>query len=220
MVNAIQSRVVVIDDDESILSLFEGIFASEARVKLITTTSPDKALAQVVENEVDIFISDGRMPNMDGLELLTRVREVSPQTTRILLTAHPELAQAMSGINDGLLDRFAVKPWEPRDVLTTVRQLLAVKAQTDDLQTKHQQLRVRFRDRIRAIEGLRNKETQMMDLQEEFDAVLSDISADLALISTAKTDAEVSLEVLHSRLQQRSAGLGAAVRKLRRILSA
>lgn len=107
------ARVLCVDDDEAVLSGI-GIYLRR-QFHFHTATSGAEALALIAsEPEFDVIVSDMRMPGMNGAEFLAKVREVSPRSTRLLLTGESKLTDAIAAINDGQIFRFLTKPTPPR----------------------------------------------------------------------------------------------------------
>jgi thioredoxin reductase (NADPH) len=86
--------------------------------RILSTSSPTEALAAVEElkqkNEtIALFLSDQRMPEMDGTAFLTKAREIFPDAKKVLLTAYSDTAAAIRAINEVKLDHYLMKPWDP-----------------------------------------------------------------------------------------------------------
>ena len=79
------------------------VFASETDIELRTATSPTKALEEAEQHDVDLVVTDQRMPEMTGLAFLGRLRQIRPDAHRILVTAYPDMEVALSAINDGMV---------------------------------------------------------------------------------------------------------------------
>ncbi|ODT98348.1 MAG: hybrid sensor histidine kinase/response regulator, partial [Planctomycetes bacterium SCN 63-9] len=73
-------------------------------------------------DEVHAILSDQRMPGMTGVEVLQRARQIRPETTRLLATAHADIRAVVGAINEGQIFRYLAKPWEPDDLQVVVRQ--------------------------------------------------------------------------------------------------
>jgi serine/threonine-protein kinase len=73
-----------------------------------------------------VIVSDQRMPNMTGTELLSKVRVASPNTVRILLTGYSDLAAIVGSVNEGEVYRFASKPWNTQDMRVMVAEAAAI----------------------------------------------------------------------------------------------
>ena len=104
-----KATVLFVDDERFILMSLTSLFRSSYRV--LSTTDPNEALEIVRREKVDVIVSDQRMPQMLGAELLRRVRRISPGTMRILLTGYSDMASVVSSINEGEVFRFINKPW-------------------------------------------------------------------------------------------------------------
>ena len=109
-----------VDDDpqvsRAIVRDLRARYGSDYRV--VRATSGDEALGVLAElalrsRPVALLVSDQRMPGMTGIELMAKVRETSPDTRLLLLTAYADTDVAIRAINDIGLDYYMFKPWEP-----------------------------------------------------------------------------------------------------------
>ncbi|NOY53545.1 MAG: response regulator [Deltaproteobacteria bacterium] len=100
-----------VDDEENVLHSLERLFADRG-VQFLGAGSAEEALKIIREEEVAVLVSDNRMPGMTGIALHAGVKEISPDTIRILMTGHADLQTAMDAINRGEVFRFVVKPWD------------------------------------------------------------------------------------------------------------
>lgn len=123
------ATVLFVDDEERILRSLSMLFRSQYHV--ITATSAAAALEHVERERIHVIVSDQRMPGMLGVELLRRVREVSPTTMRILLTGYADLTAIVGSINEGEIFRFINKPWNPAEVKETVRKAAEIASVSD-----------------------------------------------------------------------------------------
>lgn len=145
--SATSYRLLVVDDEQMALNLARRVFETESDIDLQATTSGSEGLELAKAHDIDLFITDQRMPEMTGLDFLAKVREIRPRALRILLTAFPDTSVAVQAINEGLVYRFVLKPWEPDDMRVTVRRALETKRLADEndrlitqLKTSHEQL--------------------------------------------------------------------------------
>ena len=77
------------------------------------------------EEEVHIIMSDQRMPQITGVELLTKVKSKYPQAVRMLFTGFADLESIIAAINQGHIFQFLKKPWQPEELRAAVRQAAA-----------------------------------------------------------------------------------------------
>jgi two-component system NtrC family sensor kinase len=143
-------NLLVVDDEPLALKLIERAFSAEADVELRLTNSPTRGLEIAERLELDVVISDQRMPEMDGLAFLSRLREFRPKAHRILLTAHPELEVALNAINQGLVYRFVLKPWDLDDMRVSIRRALEAKRLADEHDKLAARLIAQFDELVRA----------------------------------------------------------------------
>lgn len=117
------ATVLFVDDEEVILNCMQTLFA-EKDLKIITESNPRIALELIRQEEVAVIVSDQNMPEMTGIELLSRVRDISPDTTKILLTGMTDFNVAVDAINTGEVFRFILKPWNSADLLKTIEEAI------------------------------------------------------------------------------------------------
>jgi signal transduction histidine kinase len=103
------AKVLFVDDDQTVL---DGLRRSLCRnYDMATARGPDEGLAAIKEQgPFAVVVSDLRMPDMDGVTFLNKVKETDPLTVGIMLTGHGDLTAAMSAVNEGHIFRFLTKP--------------------------------------------------------------------------------------------------------------
>lgn len=119
-----KARLLFVDDEERILSALRSVF--RAKYHVFTATNGPEALEFTRKFKPHVVVSDQRMPDMPGVELLRRIKEASPHTLRILLTGYSDLAAIVGSINEGEVYRFIAKPWDNRDIQKIVAEAAAV----------------------------------------------------------------------------------------------
>jgi len=92
--------VLFVDDEPNILKSINRLLSGSNFI-IITETNPESAINQVISKDVAVIVADYNMPGMNGVELLSKVNAVSPQTVRILLTGCSEISIAVEAINIG-----------------------------------------------------------------------------------------------------------------------
>lgn len=113
------ATIVLADDEPRVLDSLEALLAADYRV--LRARTGEEALALVAGHDVALVISDQRMPGMSGTELLARCREIASDTVRMLLTAFTDADALMASINAAGIYRFVLKPWDPKELVHTVR---------------------------------------------------------------------------------------------------
>lgn len=112
--------IFVIDDDAQVLRAITRDLRTQFRqhYRILSTSSVQEALDSLLDlknkgETIAIFVSDQRMPEMEGVEFLQRAREFFPDAKRVLLTAYSDTDAAIKAINNVQLDYYLMKPWDP-----------------------------------------------------------------------------------------------------------
>jgi len=116
--SAKKARILFVDDEERILTALRSVFRMHYHV--FTATNGPEALEFVKKFQPHVVVSDQRMPEMTGVELLRRVKEIAPATVRLLLTGYSDLAAIVGSVNDGEVFRFVSKPWDNQKLQKTI----------------------------------------------------------------------------------------------------
>lgn len=111
-------KVLFVDDEPRVTSALKAIFRREYDVFI--ANSGAEALTLLSKKNVDVIVSDQRMPGMLGSELLAQVTTLYPQTMRLLLTGFMDKQAIVDSINDGEVYRFINKPWNNDDIREVV----------------------------------------------------------------------------------------------------
>lgn len=117
---AAKPGLLLVDDEERILRSLAMLFRSQFRVH--ATTQPREALLIAQREKIHVVVSDQRMPQMTGAELLRELRRVSPNSMRLLLTGYSEYDAVVASINEGEVWRFVSKPWDAAQLRQSVQQ--------------------------------------------------------------------------------------------------
>ncbi len=92
--------------------------------KLLTAESGEAGLELLANNEVHLVVSDYRMPGMNGVEFLCKVKEKYPDTMRLVLSGFADAAAVVDAINEGHVYKFIAKPWDDQELLITIKRAL------------------------------------------------------------------------------------------------
>ncbi len=129
--------LLVIDDDESILEVLRDYCLELDCLDFTGTTSPMEAIDLFGSSHFDIVLSDYRMPVINGIELVRKLKTVSPDTFFLIMTAYAELETAIDAVRAGLFD-FIIKPFGKNDferAVTRVKETLDLKHQNTFLRS-------------------------------------------------------------------------------------
>jgi DNA-binding NtrC family response regulator len=121
------ATIVFVDDEERILRSLRMLF--RGRYNVLMTTSGRQAIEMVRRQPVHAIVSDQRMPEMLGVDVLREVRAISPATMRLLLTGYSDLQAIVASVNEGEIFRFIEKPWQPQYLIDVVEQAVQIAQQ-------------------------------------------------------------------------------------------
>lgn len=113
-----QATILCVDDDPHVLQALNRVLGK--RYHILQAESGIQALRLLRDQEVHILITDQRMPEMTGLDLLRQVRQAYPQVVRLLLTGYADLNAVVGSINEGEVFRLLNKPWSNEALLATL----------------------------------------------------------------------------------------------------
>jgi response regulator RpfG family c-di-GMP phosphodiesterase len=116
-----QTRILLIDDDTNLLQTMQRSLRKDFEVH--TATSGQQGLDLLrQQGPFAVLVSDLKMPQMDGIEVLRLARKISPETVRILLTGYTDQETAIKATNTGKVFRFLTKPCETQTLMTTLQE--------------------------------------------------------------------------------------------------
>lgn len=118
-----QVSVLFVDDEQAILAAIKRV-TRKLPARFFFLSNPIEALELIVKENIDIVVSDMRMPQMDGIEFLSNVAENYPETIRIMLTGNADSDLVMNAVNKGRIWSFLEKPWESEHLVMTISQAI------------------------------------------------------------------------------------------------
>ena len=113
-----RARLLFVDDEQRVLNSMRIMFRRQ--FDLFLATHGAESLDIVKDKNIDVIVADHRMPRMTGVEVLSKVRAMSPRTVRILLTGYADLDAVEGSINESEVFRFLTKPCAPKQLRETI----------------------------------------------------------------------------------------------------
>ncbi len=112
--------ILFVDDEKNILSSLTRLFRKDG-YNILTAESGGDGLMLAAKNELSLIVSDHRMPEMEGVEFLSKVKALAPDAPRFMLTGYADINAVMAAINKGEVTRFITKPWNDEELKFLVR---------------------------------------------------------------------------------------------------
>lgn len=138
--------LLFIDDEPDIVSSLKRSFRRGFNV--ITATSGSEGLEIIKSQAVDLIISDQRMPDVTGDQVLTAAKQLQPDAIRILLTGYSDIEALTNCVNEASIYKYITKPWEPEDLRLTVVRALESLSLGRRLQVKSDELDQAYQDAV------------------------------------------------------------------------
>jgi response regulator RpfG family c-di-GMP phosphodiesterase len=129
--------ILCVDDESNMLRALQRLFHCKPYQVLIAQSAKE-ALLLLAKHPINLIISDMRMPEMDGAELLQKVAQMNPEIHRIILSGYADFESTVAAINLGKINNFINKPWDNNELITVVEEGLA------RIKLKHENMRLRL----------------------------------------------------------------------------
>ena len=156
-----QHTILCVDDEENILRSLKRLLRKEG-YRLLTASSGTMGLKILAENDVQLVISDHRMPNMSGIEFFATVNEKYPDVIRIILTGYTHVDAITESINEGPVYKFLLKPWNDQNLKLEITQAL----EHYDLKQANKRLHETVLERNEALKGINENLELIIENQE------------------------------------------------------
>ena len=183
-------KILCVDDEPDILQALERMLRKD--YEILTATSGAEGLEILKNEKVSLIISDQRMPEMTGVEFLKQSISIQQEPMRVLLTGYTDVESIVNAVNQGEIYRYLTKPWDPVDLLNTIKQAIDTYELTAEIKQKNIELKLAL-DELKTLDQTK---TQFMYLvNHELKTPLTVITSFLALLSESKLDEEQSLYV-------------------------
>jgi response regulator RpfG family c-di-GMP phosphodiesterase len=116
-----QQTLLIVDDDAFMLDVLSD-FLSQDGYRILTAQTAAEGFDVLARHQVQVILCDQCMPLMSGTEFMERVKNLAPDTFRIMLSAYADLTPIMAAINHGAIDRFYTKPWKGAVLRENIRE--------------------------------------------------------------------------------------------------
>ncbi len=117
-------RLMIVDDEKNILNALQRVCHMQKQWEIEIYSDPRQALKRAQTSNFDLFLSDYRMPQMNGAQLLTKIKQLQPDAMRLILSGQTDRAGLLTAINDAEIYRFVEKPWADDELLSLLHQAL------------------------------------------------------------------------------------------------
>ena len=162
------NTLLLVDDEENILAALRRLFRRDG-YRILTASSGAEGLEILARNEVDVIVSDQRMPGMTGVDFLRRCKVMRPETIRMTLSGFTDLQSIIDAVNEGAVYKFLTKPWDDERLREHVAQAFQQKQLVDENARLHQQVTqanadlARMNQQLEALLARQREQVQLME---------------------------------------------------------
>ena len=154
-----EKRILIIDDDEDIVESLSTLLSS-AGYAVDTAVNGEEAIKKSKEKVYNVVLIDVVLPDMTGIDLLTKLEERKPATRKIIITGYASLDNAVKALNLGA-DAYLIKPVDPEELISTVKK--QIEEQENELAITQEKIVKFIETRVKELEkeeevGGENKE--------------------------------------------------------------
>ena len=159
--------VLYVDDEAGNLAAFNAAFRRDFDVRL--AQSADEALEALEQEQVDVMITDQRMPTTTGINLVRATKASHPEVVKMILTGFADHDVVLAALNEGLVYRFFEKPWIPSTIVSEVQDV-------------HELLK-----------GYRRRKSQLLEMRDNLQRGVNSVDELLGHLSVQKDDLGLGL---------------------------
>ena len=193
----VQHKILFVDDEVNALSSFKRLFFVDNDIDVYTAKNGPEALKILNYNEIDLVVSDMRMPQLNGNDFLQYLKDKYPNILRIMLTAYADVSTTVDAINKSEVFRFLTKPWNDEELKKTILGALeytdlkrrneelskVIWGKNRELNALNKSLEQNVRQRTEQLEQANNHLKLMNEvLKQNFDEVIHLLSGAISLI--------------------------------------
>jgi two-component system response regulator PilR (NtrC family) len=190
-----KARILVVDDEQSMREFLEIFFRREG-FDVVTTGDVDAALVAVESDDFDVVISDVRMPGRTGLDLLQVVKQISPETVVIMITAFATTETAIAAMKQGAYD-YVTKPFKVDELRLVVEKALEKKLLT--LENRRLRTELRTQLKSRSLVGTSSAMQKVYDLI----AQVAGTKTNVLISGDSGTGKELVARAIHDQSERR-----------------
>ena len=154
--------ILIVDDEPHVISALVRVLDEEP-YRIAGAGNGQEALELMTRQHFKVVISDERMPEMDGAVFLSRVKELYPDTVRIMLTGHASVQATMRAVNNGEIYRFFIKPWDETELKLAIKSAL----EKYDLELENRRLLRTVRSQSHELKFLEKNYPGITDLRRD-----------------------------------------------------
>ncbi|MBQ4122561.1 response regulator [bacterium] len=185
----LEYKILVLDDDTLVTSSLKSLLMIEGFTNAVFFNSPFEAVCYLKNNKADVIISDFMMPEMNGLEFLSKAKELCPNSSRILLTGYADKENAIKAINEVGLYKYIEKPWDNDEFILNIKNAYERAHLVDILEKKNLELE-KYSKHLEEL--VREKTAGIVEINEKLSAVINNCADGIIIFSSDKRPIDIN----------------------------
>lgn len=164
-----KGNLLIIDDEIEILNTLKRIFYKDYELHI--TQSPKAALSIMEKSDIQVVLCDERMPEMKGTDFFRKIKDLYPNTIRVLITGYAELSDVIISINEGTIFRYITKPWNIPNLKNSIKEsfdrntlILGNSTMLNDLKNTNIILEHRVEERTQELQKISNDKSKIIGI--------------------------------------------------------
>jgi len=190
-----QAKILIVDDEKKIRLILTQILTDED-YDVQSAESGEEALKVVPAFRPDLILMDQKMPGIDGIEAMTKILAIFPETTVIVITAHASIPLAVEATKKGAYDYIA-KPFDNEELLITIRRALLHTQLTEEISQLKQQLQDKY-----AFKNIVGSSSKMQHVFEQISRVC-ETNATVLVLGESGVGKEMIVKAIHYHSQRK-----------------
>lgn len=167
-------KVLFVDDEENTLAALKRVFYKESDIEIITAAGPQEAVKIISSKNIDLVMSDEKMPKISGTQLIQLLKVKYPNIIRMILTGYANVSSVISAINRGDVYRYLTKPWDEDELKIIIRQAL----EYGELKKKNEGMNEKIKHQNKELMVLNtNLEERVKERTEQLNKVLKGLKS-------------------------------------------
>ena len=174
-------KILVLDDDKLVTSSLKSLFMLEGFCDAAFFNDPIEALKYLEKNSRDVIISDFVMPQMNGLEFLSKAKAMYPNASMILLTGYADKENAIRAINEVGLYKYIEKPWDNDELIINIKNAYERAHLIEKLEETNKQL-TKYSQNLEEL--VKEKTADIIEMNERLSAIITNCADGIILLSS------------------------------------
>jgi two-component system response regulator HydG len=149
-----QDTILIVDDDEMILESLVSILENEGYITYTAKTGQE-ALDQINSSYFNVLLIDIKLPDMTGIDLLSKIKDATPRMKKLILTGYPDTPSAIEAVNKKA-NAYLIKPFDPEDLLDLIAE--NIRHQKEELKYTQEKVLDFIKERVKKLDEIKKIE--------------------------------------------------------------